>query len=77
MLDTNIDLAGNPCPERLTMDQRHLTVGDLAGQPVGNRWPERRRQWRWKQLEAFCVESAVGSHFLQAQADRVERQKSR
>ena len=65
VLDTSIDLAGNPCPERLTIDQRQLMVGDLAG----NRRPERRRQWRWEQIEAFRVEPAVGSHFLQVQVD--------
>ena len=65
VLDTSIDLAGNPCPERLTMDERQLMVDTL----VGNRRPQRRRQWRWEQIEAFRVETAVGSHFLQVQVD--------
>ena len=65
VLDTSIDLAGNPCPQRLTIDERQLMVGNLAG----NRRPERRRQWRWEQIEAFRVEPAVGSHFLQVQVD--------
>jgi hypothetical protein len=62
-------LAGNPCPERLTIDRRQLTVGDLPGKPAGHRRPERRRQWPWEQIAAFRVEPAVGSHFLQAQVD--------
>ena len=65
VLDTSIDLAGNPCPERLTMDEGQLMVDTL----VGNRRPERRRQWCWQQIEAFRVETAVGSHFLQVQVD--------
>ena len=65
VLDTSIDLAGNPCPERLTMDERHLVVGNL----VGDRRPERRREWRWEEIEAFRVEPAVGSHFFQVQVD--------
>ena len=63
LLDTGIDLAGNPCPQRLTMDAQQLMVSNL----VGNRRPECRREWRWEQVEAFRVEPAVGSHFLQAQ----------
>ncbi len=65
VLDTSIDLAGNPCPERLTMDARHLMVSNLAG----NQPPERRREWHWEQIEAFRVEPTVGSHFLQVQID--------
>ncbi len=65
VLDTSIDLAGNPCPERLTINVRQLMVDTLAG----NRRPERRRQWRWEQIEAFRVGTAVGSHFLQVQVD--------
>ena len=65
VLDTSIDLAGNPCPERLTMDERQLMVSTL----VGNRRPEHRREWRWEQIEAFRVEPTVGSHFLQVQVD--------
>ena len=65
VLVTSIDLAGNPCPERLTMDARHLTVSNLAGSQT----PERRRQWRWEQIEAFRVEPTVGSHFLQVQVE--------
>ena len=69
VLDTSIDLAGNPCPQRLTMDGRQLMVDTLAGKPAGNRRPECRRQWPWEQIEAFRVEPAVGSHFLQVQID--------
>lgn len=65
VLDTSIDLAGNPCPERLTMDERRLMVGNL----VGTRRSGHRREWRWEQIEAFRVEPAVGSHFLQAQVN--------
>jgi ATP-binding cassette subfamily B protein len=65
VLDTSIDLVGNPCRQRLTIGERQLMVSDL----VGNRQPERRRQWRWEQIEAFRVEPAVGSHFLQVQVD--------
>ena len=50
----------NSCPERLTMVERQLMVDIL----VGNRRPERRRQWPWEQIEAFRVEPTVGSHFL-------------
>ena len=65
MLDTSIDLAGNPCSERLTIDERHLMVGNLPS----NRRPACRREWRWEQIEAFRVEPTVGSHFLQVQVD--------
>ena len=65
VFDTSIDLAGNSCPEQLTMDERQLMVDIL----VGNRRPECRRQWPWEQIEAFRVEPTVGSHFLQAQVD--------
>ena len=37
VLDTSIDLAGNPCRWRLTIDDRQLTVDNLAGKPAGNR----------------------------------------
>ena len=63
VLDTSIDLAGNACPERLTMDERQLMVAD----PLDDRPPERRRKWRWEQIEAFRLEPSVGSHFLQVQ----------
>ena len=36
VLDTSIDLAGNPCRQQLTMDERQLMAGNLAG----NRRPE-------------------------------------
>ena len=62
VLDTNIDLAGNPCNQRLTTDERELTIS--------NRRPELRRHWRWEQIEAIRVEPSVGSHFLQVQVDR-------
>ena len=65
VLDTSINLAGNPCPERLTIDERRLVVGNL----VGDRRSGHRREWRWEQIEAFRVEPAVGSHFLQVQVD--------
>ena len=65
VLDANIDLAGSPCPQRLTIDERQLAVGNLAG----NQRTQRRRQWPWEQIEAFRVEPAVGSHFLQLQVD--------
>lgn len=61
VLDTSIDLAGNPCPERLTMDERQLMVS--------NPRPERQRDWRWTQIEAFRMEPTIGSHFLQVQVD--------
>ena len=51
VLDTSIDLAGNPCRERLTMDERKLVVSNVAS----NQRPERRREWRWEQIEAFRV----------------------
>jgi ATP-binding cassette subfamily B protein len=63
LFETSVDLAGNPCPERLVIDQRQMTVSS----PVGNQRPEQRRQWRWEQIEALRVEPAVGSHFLQVQ----------
>ena len=65
VLDTSIDLAGNPCPQRLTIDERQLMVGILPAIDG----PSSRRQWRWEQIEAFRVEPAVGSHFLQVQVD--------
>ncbi|MGA2254505.1 MAG: DUF1854 domain-containing protein [Thermoguttaceae bacterium] len=65
VLDTSIDLEGSPCPQRLTVDERQLMVSNL----VGNRRRERRREWRWEQIEAFRVGPAIGSHFLQVQVD--------
>ena len=65
LLDTSIDLEGNPCPQRLTMDRRRLMVGNLAGSPRA----QSQRQWHWDQIESFRADPAVGSHFLRAQVD--------
>ncbi|MGO9113039.1 MAG: DUF1854 domain-containing protein [Thermoguttaceae bacterium] len=61
LLDTSIDLGGNPCPQRLTIDERQLIVS--------NRRTEHRQEWPWEQIEAFRLEPTVGSHFLKVQVD--------
>src|SRR5271166_987759 len=65
LLDTSIDLGGSLCPQRLAADARQVTVSNL----VGNRQAQPQRHWRWEHIEAFRVQPAVGSHFLQVQID--------
>ena len=65
VLDTSIDLTGNPCPERLAIDERQLAVSNLAD----DRQPKPLRRWLWDQVDAFRIEVAVGSHYLQVQVD--------
>ena len=60
-LQTNIDLAGNACPERLVIYEKKLIVYNSSFQI--------QREWRFERIEAFRVEPTVGSCFLQAQTD--------
>lgn len=55
-LETSINLAGQSEPERLLVTAEGLRVEGESGS----------RHWRFAELDAFQVESAVGSCFLQA-----------
>jgi ATP-binding cassette subfamily B protein len=59
VLDSEIDLAGNSCAQRLTADERELVVGNCR--------QEHRRQWPLDEIRAFRIEPSIGSHFLQAE----------
>lgn len=60
-LETNIDPAGNACPERLMIYAKILVVFNSSF--------EIQREWRFDRIEAFRVAPTVGSYFLQAQTD--------
>jgi ATP-binding cassette subfamily B protein len=58
LMETNIDLDGNSCTERLTANDKYLVVN------VG--FLEKRRKLRFDRIEEFRIEPSVGSCFLQA-----------
>jgi ATP-binding cassette subfamily B protein len=61
--ETNLDLAGNPAPERLIVYAGSLVVLGKNG------LPDSPRQWRRDAIEDFRVEPSVGSCFLQVQVE--------
>ena len=65
--DTRIDREGRPCSQCLVVRDRHIALLGVTEKNADQDVHERR--WRRKDIEAFRVEQAKGSSFLQARVD--------